>query len=142
MADKITAGSILIKEGAYLPKSLRFESEPLSNGWRLLRHLDGYGLDQRTREAGWTFVRMASEFKAKAPGFDKQKTPWRAVKRGLAKLKSKGFNCLEITGLTLEHFLGLLFVNVNARPRHIQESSSLSRAKGLAGWDRAKLAAA
>ena len=142
MVDKIKAGSILIKEGAYLPDSLRFESEPLANGWRLLGNLDGYGLAQKIREAGWIFVRMASEFKATAMGFDRQKTPWRAVKRGLAKLKSKGSNCLEITGLTLEHFLGLLYVNVNARPRHIQESPSLSWAKDLAARDRDKLAAA
>jgi len=142
MADKITAGTILIREGACLPDSLRFESEPVSNGWRLIRNLDGYGLTQKIREAGWTFVRMASECKATAMGFDRQKTPWRAVKRSLAKLKSKGFNCLEITEFTLEHFLGLLYVNVNARPRHIQESPSLSWAKDLAARDRAKLAAA
>jgi hypothetical protein len=118
------------------------ESEPLSNGWRVVRNLDGYGLAQKIREAGLIFVRMAGEFKATAMGFDKQETPWRAVKRALAKLKSQRFNCLEITALTVKHPLGLLYVNVNARPRYIQESSSFSRAGNPAVRGRAKLAIA
>ena len=32
MADKIKKGTILIEEGTPLPESLRFESEPYSNG--------------------------------------------------------------------------------------------------------------
>jgi hypothetical protein len=64
MADKITTGSILIEEGTLLPESLRFESEPYSNGWRLVRNLDGYGLERKIRLAGWNFFYMAGEIKA------------------------------------------------------------------------------
>jgi len=142
MADKITAGTILIREGACLPGSLRFESEPFSNEWRLVRNLDGYGLAQEIREAGWIFVRMAGEFKATAMGFCQQETPWRAVKRALAKLKSQRSNCLEITDVTVEHILGLLYVKVIARPRRIQESPSFSRAESPVVRDRARLVTA
>jgi hypothetical protein len=45
MADQIKVGTIFIEEGTPLPDSLRFESEPYSNGWRLVRNLDGYGLE-------------------------------------------------------------------------------------------------
>jgi hypothetical protein len=52
MTDTIHAGTVLIEEGAPLPESLRFESEPFSNGRRLVSHFDGAGLDRRIREAG------------------------------------------------------------------------------------------
>lgn len=142
MADKIKTGTILITEDACLPPSLRFESEPCSKGWRLVKNLDGYGLDRRIRQAGWTFVRMAGEIKATALGFDRHKTACRAVNRGLAKLKPERFNCLEITQVTLKGFLGLRHVIVSARRRLIQQSLFLFRAKDPAGWERAKLAVA
>ena len=34
MMDTIKTGSILIAEGALLPASLMFESEPYAQGWR------------------------------------------------------------------------------------------------------------
>ena len=142
MAEKIKMGTILIEEGALLPESLRLESEPYSNGWRLVKDLDGYGLDRKIREAGWTFFYMAGEIKESVLGFDGEQTKRRAIKRILAKLKSAKFNCLEITQITAKRFLGLPYVTVSAHSRHIQESIVLLHAKRVAEWDRAKLAAA
>ncbi len=138
MADKIKTGTILIEEGALLPDSLRFESEQCSNGWRLVKNLDGYGLDRKIREAGWTFFSMAGEIKASVFGFDAEKTTHRAIKRVLANLKSEKFNCLEITQVALKRFLGLPYVSVSAYSRHIRQSPWT---KDFAEWDRAKLAA-
>ncbi len=142
MIDKIKTGSILIEEGALLPESLRFESEPYSNGWRLVKKVDGYGLDRRISEAGWTFFYMAGEIKASVFGFDGEETKRRAIKRMLTKLKAETFNSLEITRVAAKRFLGLPYVSVSAHWRHIQESLVLFHAKRLAEWDRAKLAAA
>jgi len=61
MADRISKGTILIEEGTLLPDSLRFESEPYSNGWRIVRNLDGFGLERKIRQAGWNFFYMAGE---------------------------------------------------------------------------------
>jgi len=61
MADRISKGTILIEEGTLLPDSLRFESEPYSNGWRIVRNLDGFGLERKIRETGWNFFYMAGE---------------------------------------------------------------------------------
>ncbi len=143
MADKIKTGTILIEEGALLPESLRFESEPYANGWRLVKDLDGYGLDRKIREAGWTFFYMAGEIKASVLGFDGEETKRRAIKRMVAILKSDkfNFNSLEITQVAAKRFLGLPYVSVSAHWRHIQESLVLFHAKRLAEWDRAKLAA-
>ena len=142
MADKIKTGTILIEEGALLPESLRFESEPCSDGWRAVKNLDGCGLDRKIREAGWTFFYMAGKIRVSVFGFDGEKALRRAVNRLLANLKSEKFNCLEITQVAAKRFLGLPYVTVSAHRRHIQESILLFHAKPLAEWDGAKLAAA
>jgi hypothetical protein len=141
MTDKIKMGTILIEGGALLPDSLRFESEPYSKAWRLVKNLDGYGLDRKIREAGWTFFYMALEMKTRVFGFGGEKALRRAVNRVLANLKSKKFNCLAITQVAAKRFLGLPYVTVSAHPRHFQESISLFDDKPFAERDRAQLAA-
>jgi len=141
MADKIKTGTILIKEGALLPESLRFESEPYSKGWRLVKNLDSYGLDRKIREAGWTFFFMAGDANATGVGSDLERTTRRAIKKVIASMELDGFNCLEIGQVAVKRFLGLSYVTVSAHPRHFQESMFLFHAKRPVEWDRAKLAA-
>ena len=129
MPDTIKVGTILIKESTVLPEALRFESEPCMLGWRLVNKLDGYGLDRKIREAGWTFFCLAGEIKATVFGLDGQKTVRRAVKRILANLKSEKFNSLEITRVASKRFLRVPYVSVSARSRHIQESMFLFQPK-------------
>jgi hypothetical protein len=122
MAETIKTGTILIKDGTFLPDALQFESEPCATGWRLVKDLDGYGLHRKINEAEWTFFCLASEIKATIFGFDGQKTVRRAVKRILANPKSEEFNSLEITRVASKRFLGVPYVSVSACSRHIQES--------------------
>jgi hypothetical protein len=141
MAETIKTGTILIKDGTFLPEALQFESEPCATGWRLVKNLDGYGLDRKIHEAGWTFFCLAGEIEATVFGLEGQETVRRGVKRILAKLKSEKFNSLEITRVASKRFLGVPYASVSARSRHIQESLVLFRAKDLREWDRARLAA-
>jgi hypothetical protein len=141
MADTIKTGTILVKDGTFLPDALQFESEPCATGWRLVKNLDGYGLGRKVREAGWTFFWLAGEIKATIIGFDGQKTVRRAVKRILANLKAEKFNSLEITQVAPKCFLGVRYVTVSAHSRYIQENAFLLQAKDHQEWDRAKLAA-
>jgi hypothetical protein len=122
MAETIKAGTILIKDGTFLPDALQFESEPCATGWRLVKDLDGYGLDRKIHEAGWNFFYMAGEIKTMVFGFEGQKKVRRAVKRILARLKSEKFNSLEITRVASKSVLGVPYVSVSACSRHIQES--------------------
>lgn len=142
MPDTVKAGTILIQEGASLADSLLLETEPYSKGWRLLRKLDGYGLDRKVREAGWTFFLLAGEIQGIAFGFEGEKRTRRAVNRIMARLKSQNFNCVEITQVAGKRFLGMPCVSVTAHSRHIQESNVLSRAKKRIAWGQARLAAA
>jgi hypothetical protein len=141
MPDTIKTGTILIKDGTFLPDALQFESEPCATGWRLVKNFDVYELGRKIHEAGWTFFCLAGEIKATIFGFDVQKTVRRAVKRILANLKPGEFNSLEITHVARKRFLGVRYVTVCAQSGHIQPSAPV-RAKDLPVRDRARPAAA
>ena len=145
MPDTIKPGTILIKEGTLLPEAVRFESEPCVPGWRLVKDLDGCGLDRKIRDAGWTFFCLAGQLGATVFGIDEQKTLSRAVEQILATPESAELNCVEIMRVTSEaskRFLGVRYVTVSAQSRHIQESAFLFGAKDLPVRDRARSAAA
>jgi hypothetical protein len=145
MPDKISSGTILIKEGTALPAALPFESEPYSSGWRLVKDLDGNGLGRKIQEAGWTFFCQAGELKATVFGLDEEKMARRAVAHILAHPSSEKFNSLEITRVASaasKRFLGVTYVTVSAQSRHIQEGPFLFQAIDVQDRGRAKLAAA
>jgi hypothetical protein len=126
MVDIIKPRTILITEGVLLPESLLLESEPYGYGWRLVKNFDSNGLDQVINQAGWNFFYIAGLIETNAFGSDEKKTTRKAIRRILANLKSKNFNCLEITRVAAKRSLGLLYVSVSAHSRHIQEGQALS----------------
>ena len=126
MTDTIKTGTILIAEGVFLPESLLLESEPYISGWRLVKNLDSNGLDQIISQAGWNFFYIAGVIEKNNFGSDEKKTTHKAIRKVIAKLKSKSFNCLEITRVAAKRSLGLPCVSVSAHSRHIQESQGLS----------------
>jgi hypothetical protein len=140
MAEEITLGTILIKEGTPLPEGMQLESEPYSAGWRLAKNSDGGELDRKIHDAGWNFFYMAGEIKVSVFGRDGEVTRRKAAGQVLAKLKFDKFNCVEITQVAAKRFLGLPYLSVAAHWRHIQEGLVLFHAKGLAEWDKPKLA--
>jgi hypothetical protein len=122
MTDTIKEGTILIAEGAILPESLLFESEPYAYGWRLVKKLDGNGFDQIIGQAGWNLFFIAGAIETNAFGSNSKKTTRKAIKQVIAKLRARNFNCLEITRVTAKRFLGVPYVSVSAHSRHIQKS--------------------
>ena len=126
MADAIKTGTILITEGALLPESLSFESEPYAYGWSLVKNIDSNRFTQLIKEAGWNFFYIAGVIEANAFGSDNKKSAHKAITRVIANLKSKNFNCLKITRVVEKQSLGLLYVSVSAQSRHIQEDQTLA----------------
>src|SRR5258706_6494791 len=126
MREMIKAGTVLIKEGTLLPDGLTFESESYSPGWRSIRGLDGYAMDRKTHDAGWTFFYLAGENSASAFGPEGQETVRKALKRILAGLKSGKFNSLEITRVAFKHFFGVPYAAVSFHMRNMQDSMFLS----------------
>jgi hypothetical protein len=134
MAYEIKSGTVLMKDNPLLPKELRFESEPYVEEWKVVTDLDGNELDRAIQKTGWTFFCLAGEVKTTVFGIDNQSMLRRAIERILARGKSDGFNCLEITQVTsvgLARFPLVRYVTVSANCRHIQESLFLSRSNRL-----------
>ena len=131
MTDEIKTGTVLIKDGTLLPEALQIESEPSVPGWRLVKDLNGYALDRKVHETGWTLFWLAGEIGTIAFGADEQSTVRRAIKRILASPRSKQFNSLEITRVTSKRFLGLPYMSVRAHCRHVQEGLVLLSAERI-----------
>jgi len=138
MAGQIRVGTVFIEEGAPVPDSLVFESAPYSNGWRFVKNLNGYELDRKICQAGWTLFDLA-QIKATAFGSDREKAVRRAVNRILTKTKLDNFNALEISQVAVERFLGLPHVVICAHVRHVQESMFLLHDKRLAKQNEVRL---
>lgn len=138
-------GTILIREDTLLPTGVPVESDVFLPGRRLVKNLDGDGLDQRFHEAGCTFFSLADEIGATVFGLDEQKTLRRAVEQILAKRESAEINSVEILRVaweTSKRFLGVSSVTVSARSRNVQASAPLFRVKDFPVKDRARWAAA
>jgi hypothetical protein len=125
VSDVMEVGRILVREGTLLPGALQLQSEPYMPGWRLVTELDTDRLSERIHQAGWTFFSLAGEIQASGFDRERQKTVRSGVKRILANPKSSKFNALELTGVASKRFLGMPYVTVSARSRHIQEGMQL-----------------
>lgn len=132
MPETIKTGTVLIKDGTLLPDGLQLESEPCAKGWRLVKNLDGSGLDRKIHEAGWNFFCLAGEIKRTVIGFGVRDNVRRTVKRLLMNLRLENFNSLEIMHVEKKRFLGFPYATVCAHSRHIQEDVFLLFAKDVA----------
>ena len=144
MPQEITTGTILIKNGALLPKDLEFETEPGVPGWRYVKDFDVRSMDRKIQKSGWTFFCLAGVIKATAFGIDPQRMVRTAIERILAKSKSEDFNSLEITQLASvgsERFPLIRYITVSAQSRQIQESMYLGRSPGNSAPAKNKIAA-
>jgi len=128
MPDANGAVTILIREGTRLPANHSIESEAFLPGWRLIKDLDGYGLDHKIREAGWPPLCLAGETRATVSGIDEEKTVRRAIMEILARLESEKFNSLEISrvsSVASKRFLKVRYVTVSAQSRLIDQGVGL-----------------
>jgi len=141
MVQKLGIGMLLIKDGTSLPPGLQVESEPYLKGWSLIRNLDSSAMDRKLCDSAWSFFFMAGETKAMAFGSDLVETTRRAVRKIVGGMRSKKFNCLEISRVEKKQFLGLPFVRVGGHPRHIQESMYLFHTRHISDWKQEPLPA-
>ncbi|MFN0108475.1 MAG: hypothetical protein ACKVZH_06435 [Blastocatellia bacterium] len=122
MEEPIKSGALLISDGVTLPTSMRIETEPYAYGWRLVKNFNLKDFNQMINQAGWNFFYIAGAIETNAFGSDEKKTIRKAIKQVMAKLRSKNFNCLEITLVEAKRSFGMPYVSVSAHSRHIQKS--------------------
>ena len=121
------SGTILIRDNTPLPAGMAIEQDVFLPGWKAVKDLDGYRLGQKIEEAKWNFFYLAGEIRVTVLGSGRE-TLRRAVKRALAK-QEKQFNSLEIASVVSKRLLGLPFMSVVARTRHIQQAARLVSAR-------------
>jgi hypothetical protein len=125
-AGALAVGAILIKSDALLPESLRIEREPALNGWTFVRNLDRGELEREIANAGWTLFFMAGEVRNTVVAFNQRKASQRALKRIIDCVQSEGFNCIEVTHISVEQFVGVPYLTLGGHARHIQRSTKLT----------------
>jgi len=124
MADQIQTGTIMVQQLASL-QPLAIESEPYFASWQSLGPVASSDLDRKIRTAGWKLFFMAEELRAVVPAWGGQRTLRRGVKRLLAQTRAQHFNCMELTHILRQRFLGIPYVSIAAHSRHIQPGSHI-----------------
>lgn len=118
----ITSGVLLIERGATLPRCFQVEAQSHANGWMLLRQaLSPQQLEKELSAEGWTFFFMAGPIRTTAFGFNRDKAIYAALKRGMKAVTQQRCNCLQIESVETHSFLGIPYVSLSIRPRHIQK---------------------
>ena len=125
MQQKVTVGTILVKEWLGMPQLPGLETEPCVGEWSFVKMIDAFALERQVHAAGWNFFFMATEVKTMFFGFLGEQKIQSALKRILAKVKLQQFNSLEVTEITARRFLGVPYVIVSAHSRHMQQSCNL-----------------
>ena len=104
---------------------LSLQSEPYFEHWSVVKGLDRFVLGDKIRSVQWNFFFLAAEVKVLFLGAVGAIKVREALQRISRKVKAENFNCLEVTGITAQRFLGVPYATVSAHSRHIQESSQL-----------------
>jgi hypothetical protein len=76
-------------------------------------------LDQKLRSVGWNSSFMAEEAEATVFGSLAAKNIQKALKRIFLKMRKQNFNCLEVTKMVENRFLGVPYIMVRTHPRHV-----------------------
>ncbi|MGB9234878.1 MAG: hypothetical protein WCC04_10725 [Terriglobales bacterium] len=143
MTPTVQVGTVLMgEESPRMAKVLALQSEPYFKDWSMVTMLNGSTLDDKIRSMRWNFFFLAGEIKAHFLGAVGAIKLQGALQRIARKVKQQGFNCLEVTGISAELFLGVPYVTVTAHSRYIQQSCQLdsfeSRQNGRRDSDWAK----
>lgn len=119
-------GIILIRENALLPLNLSLNCAPFTPGWRVVQDLDSYAFSRKIKEKNWSFVRLDVQRKVRILGLATQGTLRRGVIRILRELKGRRFNSLEITVVVFKRFLGITYLGISVKLRHVQDNAAIA----------------
>lgn len=118
----INSGRILIQSDAERPEYFQAVDEVCPPAWTAISHaLEPPALEAELSRTGWTFFFMANRLRTRAFGFDPARRMATALRRIVSRVREQGCNSVEIEGVATRSFLGVPYISVSARPRHIQE---------------------
>ena len=122
-------GGITIRQRHLVTRILDLGSESYSAKWVVLKVLD-----QELRSVGWNRSFVAEEAEATVFGSLAANNIQKALKRIFLKMRKQNFNCLEVTKMVENRFLGVPYITVCTHPHHdfilggAQEGSLLTAA--------------
>ena len=118
----ITPGVLLIERDALRPRCVEVEAGSHPDGWMPIKHtLTPHQLEKELSGAGWTLFFMAGPIRATAFGFNRDKTVCAALNRCIKAVKQQRCNCLQVESVEMHSFLGIPYVRLLVRTRHIQK---------------------
>lgn len=124
MSGTIQSGTILVDTSA-LQRSLGETGEIYSDHWLYLGTKEGVNLHQRLRAAGWNLFFMAEELRTLVTVWGGEKSMRSGIKRLLARASAQRYNCVQLSNVRREHFLGIPYLSVVAHARHLQKGSQI-----------------
>lgn len=117
-----------MERGAPRPKFFHVQDDSYRTGWSAVKHdLSPSQTDTELFSLGWTFFYMANVIRKSAGGFDREKATAKALKRVMARVREDGCNSLQVEAVEPHSFLGIPYISVSARPRHLQKGSHFRR---------------
>src|SRR5581483_12317397 len=120
----ITSGVLLIEGDALRPRCFEPEAGSHPNAWISIKHtLTPQELEKELSATGWTFFFMAGPIRTTALGFNREKTVYAALNRAIKAVKRLSCNCIQIESVEMRSFLGIPYVSLSVRPRHIQKGT-------------------
>ncbi|HZQ68677.1 MAG TPA: hypothetical protein VFA68_09175 [Terriglobales bacterium] len=139
MSAQIQIGSMLMESRAANGGGLAIESEPFAQGWSVLSFLNGRDLDRRARATKWSFFFLAEAKREMFFGGRSGNGMFKALTRILAKSRSQGFNCLEVTEILDKSFLGIRYTTIVAHSRHLQPPGRIDILRSTSSHDSAPM---
>lgn len=127
--NHLNEGSVMILSGTLIPESLHLNLKPYWKAWNLIDNSNGHVLDQDLRRIGWNFFFISARVRSFMIGPGGPGTARRAMQRLLAKVRAAGFNCVQVSEITVSRFLGIPYVSVAAYARHVQKGNTLESLK-------------
>jgi hypothetical protein len=128
----ITSGVLLIERDALRPRCFKVEAGSHPNAWMSIKQtLTRQQLEKELSATGWTFFFMVAPIRTTAFGFNRDKTVYAALKRGIKAVRQQKCNCLQIESLEAHSLLGISYVSLSVRPRHIQKGMLFAGARHL-----------
>jgi hypothetical protein len=125
-----------MERDALRPRCFEVEAGSHPSGWIFIKQtLTPQQLEKELSATGWTFFFMAGPIRAAAFGFNREKTVDAALNRGIQGVRRLRCNCLQIESVELRSFLGIPYVSMSVRPRHIQKGMLFDGASIGAGAD-------
>ena len=119
MTDTITIGTIMIQDITPMPKSL-IGAESYSGGWSVVTNPNRSQLGTELESAGWIVSNTTGEMATTGFGLNQQTLIRKAIVQAIKAAKLWAFNCLEITEVKRKSLLGVSFIKIATRGRHIQ----------------------